>query len=115
MKRFIHRRQTIHNVASIAHGSDHRFRKHEEMRPAMQAYCHVLVPVTVDSPEKQRVVIIAQYHGAADQAWSSAEVAAAVVFERTPSGCDLSTGTTNTPARLRARCARTCDGGLERR
>jgi len=48
----------------------------------------------VDSPEKQRVGNIAQYHGAADQTWSSAEVAAAVVFELTQSGCDLSTAAT---------------------
>jgi hypothetical protein len=53
-----------------------------------------MVSVTVDSPEKQRVGIIGHCHGAADQAWSSAEVAAAVVFELTPSGCDLSTDTT---------------------
>jgi len=39
--------------------------------------------VTVDSPEKQRVGNIAQYH-----------VAAAVVFELTQSGCDLSTAAT---------------------
>jgi len=51
------------------------------------------VSVTVDSPEKQRVGTIAQYHGAVDQAWSPAEVAAAVVFELTPTGCDLSTDT----------------------
>jgi hypothetical protein len=51
------------------------------------------VPVTVDSPEKQRVGVIDLCHGAADQAWSSAEVAAAVVFELTLSGCDLSTVT----------------------
>jgi hypothetical protein len=50
--------------------------------------------VTVDSPEKQRVGNIAQCHVAADQAWSSAEVAAAVVFELTQSGCDLSTAAT---------------------
>jgi hypothetical protein len=57
------------------------------------------VSVTVDSPEKQRVGIVGYWHGAADQDWSSAEVAAAVVFELTPSGCDLSTGT---PPRHRA-------------
>jgi len=39
------------------------------------------VSVTVDSPEKQRGGIIGPYHGAADQAWSSAAVAAAVVFQ----------------------------------
>jgi hypothetical protein len=39
------------------------------------------VSVTVDSPEKQRVGIIGHYHGADDQAWSSAAVAAAVVFQ----------------------------------
>jgi hypothetical protein len=39
------------------------------------------VSVTGDSPEKQRVGIIGHDHGAADQAWSSAEVAAAVVFQ----------------------------------
>ncbi len=33
--------------------------------------------VTGDSPEKQRVGIIAHCHGAADQAWSAAAVAAA--------------------------------------
>ena len=54
---------------------------------------HGMAPVTVDSPEKQRVGIIAEYHGAADQDWSSAEVADAVVFELTLSGCDLSTDT----------------------
>ena len=37
--------------------------------------------VTGDSPEKHRVSIIAQCHGAADQAWSSASVAAAGVFQ----------------------------------
>jgi hypothetical protein len=37
------------------------------------------VAVTVDSPEKQRGSIIGHSHGAADQAWSSAAVAAAVV------------------------------------
>ena len=47
--------------------------------------------VTVDSPEKQRVGNIDYCHGAVDQAWSPADVAAAVVFELTPSGCDLST------------------------
>ena len=61
--------------------------------PICQSRLHTRVSVTVDSPEKQRVGIIAQYHGAADQDWSSAEVAAAVVFELTPSGCDLSTDT----------------------
>jgi hypothetical protein len=50
--------------------------------------------VTVDSPEKQRVGDIGLCHGAADQGWSSADVAAAVVFALTPSGCDLSTDTT---------------------
>src|SRR4029453_3328590 len=50
--------------------------------------------VTVDSPEKQRGDVICWCHGAADQAWSSADVIAAVVFELTPSGCDLSTDTT---------------------
>jgi hypothetical protein len=53
-----------------------------------------VVSVTVDSPEKQRVGDIGLCHGAADQDWSSADVAAAVVFELTPSGCDLSTDTT---------------------
>jgi len=48
------------------------------------------VSVTVDSPEKQRVGTLPSCHGAADQDWSSAEVAAAVVFELTLSGCDLS-------------------------
>jgi len=36
--------------------------------------------VTVDSPEKQRVGDIGLCHGAADQGWSSADVAAAVVL-----------------------------------
>jgi hypothetical protein len=40
-----------------------------------------VVSVTADSPEKQRVGMIGHYHGAADQAWSSAEVTAAVVFQ----------------------------------
>jgi hypothetical protein len=53
-----------------------------------------VVSVTVDSPEKQRVGTIAQCHGAVDQAWSPAEVAAVVVFELTLSGCDLSTDPT---------------------
>jgi hypothetical protein len=39
-----------------------------------------VVSVTADSPEKQRVGMIGHCHGAADQAWSSAEVTAAVVF-----------------------------------
>jgi hypothetical protein len=39
------------------------------------------VAVTGDSPEKQRGGIIGHCHGAADQAWSSAAVAAAVVFQ----------------------------------
>jgi hypothetical protein len=39
-----------------------------------------VVSVTVDSPEKQRVGTIAQCHGAVDQAWSPAEVAAVVVL-----------------------------------
>jgi hypothetical protein len=37
-------------------------------------------PVTVDSPEEQRGGIIGQCHGAADHAWSSAEVAAALLL-----------------------------------
>jgi hypothetical protein len=37
--------------------------------------------VTDDSPEKHRVGIIAECHGAADQVWSSAAVAAAGVFQ----------------------------------
>jgi hypothetical protein len=37
------------------------------------------VAVTGESPEKQRGGIIGHCHGAADQAWSSAAVAAAVV------------------------------------
>ena len=37
--------------------------------------------VTGDSPEKQRGGMIGHCHGAADQAWSSAAVAAAVVFQ----------------------------------
>ncbi len=37
--------------------------------------------VTGDSPEKHRGGIIAHCHGAADQAWSSAAVAAAGVFQ----------------------------------
>ncbi len=37
--------------------------------------------VTGDSPEKQHGGIVAHCHGAADQAWSSAEVAAVVVFQ----------------------------------
>ena len=37
--------------------------------------------VTGDSPEKQRGGMIGPCHGAADQAWSSAAVAAAVVFQ----------------------------------
>jgi hypothetical protein len=68
----------------------------------MQACWHVVVPVTVDSPEKQRVGTTGWCHGTADQDWSSAEVAAAVVFKLTPSGCDLWTGTTTCQhARLR--------------
>jgi len=39
------------------------------------------VSVTGDSPEKQRGGMIGHCHGAADQAWSSAAVAAAVVFQ----------------------------------
>jgi len=39
------------------------------------------VAVTGDSPEKQRGGTIGHCHGAADQAWSSAAVAAAVVFQ----------------------------------
>jgi hypothetical protein len=72
----------------------------------MQASCHAVVPVTVDSPEKQRVGIITQCHGAADQDWSSAEVAAAVVFELAPSGCDLSTA--NRPPRQHASMSAMC-------
>jgi hypothetical protein len=70
----------------------------------MQSACHGLiystprlhgvVSVTVDSPEKQRGGDIGYCRGAVDQAWSPAEVAAAVVFELTLSGCDLSTATT---------------------
>jgi hypothetical protein len=63
--------------------------------------------VTVDSPEKQRVGIIGYCHGAADQGWSSAEVASAVVFELMLSGCDLST---DIPAR---RC-RACSASISR-
>src|SRR6187397_1963301 len=37
--------------------------------------------VTGDSPEKQHGGIIGFCHGAADQAWSSAAVAAVVVFQ----------------------------------
>jgi hypothetical protein len=62
------------------------------------------VSVTVDSPEKQRGGIIGSYHGAADQGWSSAEVAAAVVFALTLSGCDLST---DTPACRHHACSAT--------
>jgi hypothetical protein len=69
------------------------------------------VSVTVDSPEKQRVGVIGYCHDAADQGWSSAEVAAAVVFELTRSGCDLSTATpAHSHLRLQhrgGRCART--------
>jgi hypothetical protein len=39
------------------------------------------VAVTGDSPEKQRGGIICHCHGAADQAWSSETVTAAVVFQ----------------------------------
>ena len=58
-----------------------------------QLRSHERLSVTVDSPEKQRVGIVAQCHGAVGQDWPPAEVAAAVVFELTPSGCDLSTAT----------------------
>ena len=58
-----------------------------------QSRSHEQVSVTVGSPEKQRVGSNGLCHGADDQAWSSAEVAAAVVFELMPSGCDLSTDT----------------------
>jgi hypothetical protein len=63
---------------------------------AIARHLHAAASVTVDSPEKQRVGVIGYCHGAADQGWSSAEVAAAVVFALTLSGCDLSTAT---PAR----------------